>query len=125
MLSTIILNKVQSKFYEVIILIFLDYRTLIRQAAKTISGKAAKENLVGSYYNEDPLGGHYATERSDNIQDDNIHSRQDDGEFLPTCPSSCRCECPPVVYVDKAAKVPNAKSYLVKSYNDTSRTNEL
>ena len=123
-MSTFILNKVQSKFYEVIILIVLDYRTLIRQAAKTISGKAAKENLVGNYYNEDPLGGHYATERSDNIQDDAIHSRQDDGDFLPTCPSSCRCECPPVVYVDKAAKLPT-KSYLVKSFNDTSRSNEL
>ena len=102
---------------------FQDYRTLIKQAAKTISGKAAKENLVGSYYDKDPLGGHYATERSDNIQNDDIQSRQD-GEYLPTCPSSCRCECPPVVYVDKTAKLP-IKSHLVKSFNDTSRSNEL
>ena len=101
-----------------------DYRTLIKQAAKTISGKAAKENLVGNYYNDDPLGGHYATERSDNIQDNEIRSRQDDGDYLPTCPSSCRCECPPVVYVDKTAKLA-PKSHLVKSYNDTSHLNEL
>ena len=81
----------------------LDYRTLIKQAAKTVSAKAAKENLVGSYYDEDPLGGsHYATERSDNIQDNELQFRQD--SYLPVCPSSCRCECPPVVFVDKTAK---------------------
>ena len=79
---------------------------MIKQAAKTVSAKALKENLVGSYYDKEPLGGgHYATERSDNIQDDDIQTRQD--AYLPTCPSSCRCECPPVVYVDKSAKLPS------------------
>ena len=101
-----------------------DYRTLIKQAAKTISGKAAKENLVGSYYNDDPLGGHYATERSDNFEDGDVYSHRDDEDYLPTCPSSCRCECPPVVYVDKSAKL-SSKSHSVKRHNNTIPSNEL
>ena len=105
-------------------LCFLDYRTLIKQAAKTISGKASKENLVGNYYHEDPLSGHYATERSDTFEDDDVLSRNDEDGYLPTCPSTCRCECPPVVYVDKAAKLPT-KNHLVKSHNDTVHSNEL
>ena len=97
---------------------------MIKQAAKNVAAKAANENLAVNYYGTEPLsGGHYAKERSDNIQNDVIQPLQDD---LPTCPSSCRCECILPVFVDKTTRLPR-KNYVVSNTvgNDTSQSKEL
>ena len=42
-------------------------------------------------------GSDHATDRIDIIDENEIS--------FPACPSSCRCECPPIVYQDASAKI--------------------
>ena len=60
----------------------------------------------------------HATDRIDIIDENEIS--------FPACPSSCRCECPPIVYQDASAKIPlKVNSISNRVGNHTLESNEL
>ena len=97
---------------------------MIKQAAKAVANNAAIETQSENYSENVPFGGgHYAIERNEYSKTNEIQLHQ---ESLPTCPSSCRCECPQINAVDKIGKLPPANHVVPNTVgNATTNSKEL